>query len=375
MPRHVDLTANVQRTAEEKLRIFYSLDQINAVIDGYPELDNRLYIPEDEQIPSRRSVVLGREVNIFTLPPGHDATHSRYRKNTLTNKKLVNDFLFGPADPDLPTGGDWQLPEDHPAVVRALRDNCRDFTQHYQPLVPGWRELVALRTPEGHGLGMPTNIGWYTHLWLSKMCDGVTLRLSPDHDDIEALLYRRGADNQSEWVWATPGGFVVKSDTLRPGMTPLQAASARRTAYWAERHVTMYPGIPLHVKYPISSGNTLVAGLATTPFARFITQPDYIAEPSVTPKTEGSERTRRDAGYVSLRQLCDYNPTGGVSGAHHGDNLFPIWTTHFEYLTAGLDAIDDAENQYRFEMEDDRLAQVQEVVDNLRACYPALQPV
>jgi hypothetical protein len=253
-------------------------------------------------------------------------------------------------------------------VRRALKDRCRDFTQHLQPLVPGWRELLALRSPAGEGLGMPTGIGWYTHYWLSDMCDGVTMRLSERQNDIEVLLYERGADNQSEAVWATPGGYVVKADTRRAGSTPLQTASARRTADRTDRNVSAYGGVPLRVKYPISSGNTIVAGLRTTPFARFIHDPDYAGDPPLAP----SGRVERASGYISLRALCDSNPTGGVSGANHDRHPFPVWTTHFEYITAGVGALIDPENQYRFGMNNQQFARLTEVVDDLQATYPML---
>lgn len=372
MPRHEDLTANVQRTPEEQLRIYYSLAEIDTVIDGYPQLDNRLYIPTHKRIPVRRSVLLGREVNIYTLPGGHDATNSSYRQETLA-RIPPGDMLLGEPDPDLPTGGNWELPEEHPAIRRALRDRCRDFTQHLQPLVPGWRELLALQTPEGRGLGMPTGIGWYTHLWLSEMCDGVTMRLSPAGDDIEVLLYKRPGDEQSKAVWATPGGFAIKADTQVPGVTPLQAASARRTKHWTDRDVARYAGLPLRVKYPISSGNTLVAGLKTTPYARFITKPDYTEEPTITEATAANQHTQQMAGFVSLHALCEYNPTGGVSGSHRGNNPFPIWTTHFEYVTAGLEAIADPENQYRFNIRGRQFSLIRGVVDHLQSRHPQLQ--
>lgn len=314
MPRHVDLTANVERTSEERLRIVYSLSQIDSVIDGYPALDDRLYVPEGEHIPFRHASILGREVRVFDIPGGHDATGSSYRRETLANPALADDFLFGPPDPDMPTG-----------------------------------------------------IGWYTHLWLAKMCDGVTMRLSAAKDDIEVLLYHRRGDRQSEPVWATPGGFVVRSDTMRANMTPLEAASARRTHHWAEaRNFEAYKGVPVPVKYPISSGNTLVAGLETTPYARFIHDPDYVDEPPLVP------RTTRAAGFISLRAICESNPTAGVSGKEHHTLPFPMWTTHFEYVTAGLDAIADPENQHRFLMRDPQFRDVQAVVEDLQNTYPAL---
>jgi len=219
---------------------------------------------------------------------------------------------------------------------------------------------------------MPTGIGWYTHYWLSKMCDAVTMRLSKEGNDIDVLLYERPPDNQSEWVWATPGGFVIAADAQQVGATPLQAASARRTSHWAHRDVSEYSGVPLAVKYPISSGNTLVAGLATTPYARFVTNPDYRSEPIILKAHGGPARA---AGFIGVRSLCEYNHTGGVSGANHGTNPFPIWTTHFEYLTAGLDALIDPENQYRFRMTDNQLHAVQGIVEDLQATYQMLQAV
>lgn len=371
MPRHEALTANVQRTTEELVRIRYSLGEIDTVIDGYPELDERLYVPLDEQLPTRPSVILGREVRIYDIPSGHDASDSNYRWSTL-NSVEPEAFLYGTPDPDRPTGGDWRLEEDHPTVVRALRDRCRDFTQHLQPLVPGWKELLALQTDDGRGLGMPTGIGWYTHYWLSDMCDATTARLSKNGDDIEVLLYPRREDPQSHAVWATPGGYVIKADTTIPGVTPLQAASSRRTKHWAHRDVMHYPGVPLRVKYPISSGNTIVAGLRTTPFARFVPWANYGEDPTVPPRARNTDRV---AGFVSLRQLAEYNPTGGSSGADPGENPFPIWTTHFEYVVAMLDALIDPENQFRFRMNHSQFARVQDVAADLQANYPMLQPV
>jgi len=119
MPRHVDLTANIERTPEEKLRIYYNLDEINAVIDGYPDLDRRLYVPEDEPLPARPSVILGREVTIYDIPPGFDATNTLDRISTIASMKPEN-FLFGTPDVDLPTGSDWSLTETDSAVRRAI---------------------------------------------------------------------------------------------------------------------------------------------------------------------------------------------------------------------------------------------------------------
>ncbi|HSW65526.1 MAG TPA: hypothetical protein VLI54_00105 [Bacillota bacterium] len=374
MPRHVDTTANVERTHEELLHVAYSIDEVTTVVSGYPELDNRLYVPHNEALPVRRSMLLGHQVNLYEIPGGYDATQSSYRASTLRNMG-AQDFLYGEPDPDMPTGGDWKLPSGHATVRRALRDRCRDFDQHNRPLVPGWRSLLALRAADGRPLGMPTGIGWYTHLWLSDMCDATTMRLSPDGDDVEVLLYKRDADNQSEWVWATPGGYVIMADAQQPGVTPLQAASARRTKHWAQRDVTAYTGAPLRVKYPISSGNTLHAGLRTTPFARFVPAPDYEAEPSINRKGIHYGAHRRAAGFVSVRSLCDYNPSGGVSGVGHGQNPFPIWTTHFEYVAAGLDAITDPEHQYRFGMSDVQFGRTQAAVADLRRTYQALRDV
>jgi hypothetical protein len=199
------------------------------------------------------------------------------------------------------------------------------------------------------------------------------MRLSPEHDDIEFLLYVRPPDNQSEWVWATPGGYVTAPDALRPGMTPLQAASARRTEDRTQRNVSDYRGVPLRVKYPISSGNTLVAGLKTTPYARFIHDADYAAEPSIDHRRLRPDQTADLAGYVSLRALAEYNPAGGVSGKNHGENPLPIWTTHFEYLVSALHALVDPENQYRFGMPDGQFAQTIEVAETLQAQFSMLQ--
>lgn len=363
MPRHVDRTANVERTPEELLSIYYSLDHVDSVVDGYPQLDQRLRVPLAELLLSRPGIILGRQVRIFDIPAGYDATNSAYRRQTLATMSS-DDFLHGPADPDLPTGGDWRLSETDPTVVRAIRDRCRDFTQHLQPLVPGWKELLALP------VGMPTGIGWYTHYWLSDMCDAVTYRIAKSGDDLEVLLYPRPGDAQSEPVYATPGGYVIKVDTQTAGITPLQAASARRTAHWAKRDVSAYQGVPLRVKYPISSGNTLVAGLRTSPYARFIGRPDYEAEPTVRPVADHMQRA---AGFVSLRALATYNPTGGTSGKGNGDNPFPIWTTHFEYVLAGMDAVSDPEQQHRLGISSQQFALIKEVVEDLQSNFPALQ--
>ncbi len=376
MLRHEDTTFNVDRTREELTHIGYSIDEINVVIDGYPALDDRLYVPEGEHIPFGRTTILGRAVTIYEIPSGHDATNSIIRQATLDGVN-PEEFLFGPPDPDKPTGGDWMLAEEDPAVIRAIRARCRDFTQHRQPLMPGWRQLLALKTSDGtKPLGMPTNIGWYTHLGLSKMCDAVTMRLSKASNDIEVLLYERPEDPQSEWVWATPGGYVVKADALQPDKTPLQAASARRTEDRTRRDVLAHRGVPLRVKYPVSSGNTLVAGLETTPFARFVNDPDYISEPRMTSR---QERLRHDigwaAGYIGLRDLCEHNPNGGVSGKNHGDNPFPIWTTHLEYVLAGLDAITDPENRLIFDMSLTQLMQIRQTVEDLQSRYELLRTV
>jgi hypothetical protein len=330
-------------------------------------------VPQGEPIPVQQENWHGREVHVYTLPSGYDATNSPARAATLASMS-PEDLLYGAPDPDLPTGGDWQLPQDHPTVLRALRQRCRDFTQHRQPLVPGWRQLLALRNSEDRPLGMPTGIGWYTHYWLSEMCDGVTMRLSQDGSDIETLLYARPADNQSEQVWATPGGYVVKAD-VRPDITPLQAASARRTFDRTGRDVLRLLGVPLRVKYPISSGNTLVAGLATKPYARFEAAPDYRRDPALALRTPARERAAGIAGFISLRALCESNPNGGVSGKNHGDNPFPIWTTHFEYVVAGLEAFTDAENRHRFGMSPAQFARIGEIAAELQAEFPMLQEV
>ena len=374
MPVYEDRTANIQRTPEELLSISYSLDQINAVVPGYPELDDRLYIAPNEEIPRRIGNILGRQINQYEIPGGHDATNSIYRAETLANVPAAS-RLYGIEDPDLPTSKaeDWSLPDGHPTVVRALRAGCRDFTQHMQPLVPGWRELLAIRTQDGRELGMPTGIGWYTHYWLSDMCDAVTMRLAEDGDDIDVLLYTREEDNQSEQVWATPGGYVIKADVVRPEVTPLQAASERRTSDRTDRDISGYAGVPLRVKYPISSGNTLVAGLKTTPYGRFVSDPDYMNEPSlVNPESVRPTEAGKRAGYVSLRAICESNPSGGSSGQNHEQQSFPVWTTHFEYLVAGLNTVTDEENRLRLGIEGRQFTRLAVVADELRQTYPML---
>lgn len=348
MPLHVDNTYDVVRTREELRHIGYSLDEINAVVDGYPDLDQRLFVPDVRTLETFTRTVMGYTVNVYILPGGHDATGSSYREQTI---QAVNpdDFLLGKPDPDLPTGAEWELPwqggksEVHPAVRRAVRDRCRDFTQHMQPLVPGWQQLLGLRNEQGAPLGMPTGIGWYTHYGLLDMADATTFRLSKQKDDVEVLLYPRQSDNQSEAVWATPGGYVIKADTLLQGqgVTSLQEATRRRTEYWASRDVSGYAGMTPRVKYPISSGNTLSAGLRTRPYVRFVHDPNHDADP-VVPKT--LRASARAAGFVSLRSLLEHNPKGGVSGKGHEDNPYPIWTTHFEYVAAGLRALTEPEH-------------------------------
>jgi len=376
MTRHVDLDWTVGRTPPELRNIGYNLDEINVVIDGYPELNDRLFVEQHERIPMHFATLLGAEVSIYELPPGYDATDSSERQNTLQHM-TAGELLLGEPDPDLPTGGDWCLQEDHPTVIRALRQKCREFTQHKQPLLPGWRQLLALRDRQGRQLGMPTGIGWFTHLGLSDMCDAVTYRLSEDSQDIEGLFWDRPDSNQSEHVAATAGGFVIKSDTQRPDMTPLQAASARRTMERTGRDVSAYAGVPLQVKYPISSGTTLVAGLRTTPYGRFIHNPDYGREPSMTSMQDERFYTPQGwaAGYVSMRAILDSNPTGGVSGKQHEGFAFPMWTTHFEYAAAGLDALMDPENRFRFGMSSRQFYQVNQIINDYYAAYPALQMV
>jgi hypothetical protein len=372
MAYHVDTTANLERTPEELLRITYSLSEVDSVVDGYPELDRRLYVPLHEfaeTIAKRPGVLLGREVNVYTIPGGYDATNSSYRRQTLEHMR-PDQLLFGEPDPDLPTGGDWKLPDNHPAVHRAITGRVRDFDQHNRPLVPGWQALLALRSPSGEALGMPTGIGWYTHLGSLPMCDAVTMRLNEARDDIEVLLYKRRGDAQSEPVWATPGGYVISADTQHPGTTPLQAASARRAADYTQRDLTPYRGIPLRVKHPISSGNTLNAGLRTTPYARFIHNPDYAADPSVT--VESQAQLQQTAGYVSLRALAAANPTGGTSGKEQQPNPWPVWTTHYEYITAGLHAMGDPENQHMLGMRPGQYRDVVAVTNDLQAAYPML---
>lgn len=372
MPYHVDTTANVQRTPEELLRITYSLSEVDSVIDGYPELDGRLYVDRDEfteVIAQRPGVLLGREVTLYTLPAGYDATNSSYRQQTLQYMR-PEDLLFGEPDPDLPTGDNWKLPDDHPAVRRAIAERVRDFDQHNRPLVPGWQALLALRAPTGEPLGMPTGIGWYTHLGGLPMCDAVTLRLNEARDDIDVLLYKREGDAQSESVWATPGGYVVNADAQHADLTPLQAASARRTTHYTNRDVMPYRGIPLRVKHPISSGNTLNAGLRTTPYARFIHNPDYAEESSITAMS--SMRSQLTAGYISLRALAEANPSGGTSGKEQRVNPLPIWTTHFEYVTAGLHALADPENQHLLGMQPGQYGDALAVANDLQTTYPML---
>jgi hypothetical protein len=372
MPYHVDTTANIERTTEELLRITYSLDEVDSVVDGYPELNARLYVPLQDfaqTISQRPGVLLGREVQLYTIPGGYDATGSSYRLRTLAHMR-PEQLLFGEPDPDRLTGDDWKLSDDHPAVRRAIHDRVRDFDQHNRPLVPGWQALLALRSPSGEQLGMPTGIGWYTHLGALPMCDAVTMRLNEARDDIDVLLYWRDGDAQSESVWATPGGYVVSADTKWPDMTPLQAASARRTASYTDRDVKPYRGLRLRVKHPISSGNTIHAGLQTTPYARFIHDPNYEQDPSITEASR--PRLWQAAGYISLRALAEANPTGGTSGKELRPNPFPIWTTHYEYVTAGLHALADPEHQHLLGMQPGQYQDVLAVANDLQATYPML---
>ncbi len=373
--RHVDKTWNLERTAEELSHIGYSLDEVNVVLPGYPELDSRLFVPEDEQIDFRNAVILGREVRIFDIPPGFDARESPDRQQTLNNLR-PEDMLLGTPDPDLITGVSEPLPENHPSVVRAIKEGCRDFTRQHQALLPGWKQLLSLRNAKGEALGMPTGIGWYTHLGRSLMVDGVTFRLSEDGLDLETLLYERPANDQSEAVWATAGGYPTSADNRHGGLTLLQAASARRAEYWTERQLWSYPGVPVPAKNPVSSGTTIVAGLLTRPYGRFIQNPDYHDEPTLTPQNKERLQTTKGhaAGYVSLRALCEDNPFGGVSGKGHNRH-FSMWTTHFEYLVGGIDALNDPENRYRFGMTGQQFDTVREVTETLRQEFPMLQPV
>ena len=370
MPAHVDTTANVERTSEELLRVQYSLAGVDSVIDGYPELNRRLYVPLHEELEIDKTELHGRQVNIVHLPPGYDATLSGPRIETINNIPS-EELLHGTPDPDLPTGEfDWHLEEDSKTVTRALRDRCRDFTQHLQPLVPGWKQLLALTTGDDRPLGMPTGIGWYTHYWLSDMCDGTTFRLSESGDDLEVLLYPRPGNEQSQPVWATPGGYVVKADTEHPDMTPLQAASARRAEHWAQRDISRYGGIAVKdVKYPISSGNTLVAGLRTTAYARFIHDPNHREEPVTRAEPDPAQR---EPGFVSLHTLAEFNPAGGIAG-DETDNPWPIWTTHFEYVVAGLRAVTDPEHQHILGMRKHQLERAQTVFGELQGQYPMLK--
>src|SRR5687767_7549867 len=125
--RHVDRTWNIERTNEELEHIGYSLDEVNTVIPGYPELDSRLFVPEHEQIDFRQAVILGREVRVFDIPGGFDARECPDRQKTLMSMN-PSDMLLGTPDPDLITGSSKPLPENHPSVVRAIKEGCRDFT-------------------------------------------------------------------------------------------------------------------------------------------------------------------------------------------------------------------------------------------------------
>jgi hypothetical protein len=340
-PKHVDITWSIDRTLEELTRVTYNFMEVDRVLDGYPELDQRLYVPTNQPLPFEigERIISGYDVRIVHLPGGFDATQSPYRAGALANKTLRDQFLFGPADPDHPTGDDWHLPDNHPAVQRALANRCRDFTQHLQPLIPGWRQLLGLQTKEGDPLGMPTGIGFYTHYGTLPMCDAVTLRPNEDHDDLEVLMYWRADDEQSAGVWATPGGYVTKTDANHRAHTPLQATSTRRTQFRTNVDLSRFSGMAPIVKYPISSGSTLSACLATRPFVRYI--------PNARLMDDMQTDTVR---WVSMRDLCDNNPTGGISGDVDPHNQWPIWTTHFEYIVAGIDAISDPENRHAFDI-------------------------
>ncbi len=373
--RHVDRTWNIERTNEELEHIGYSLDEVNTVIPGYPELDSRLFVPEDERIDFRQAVILGREVRIFDIPGGFDARECMMRQETLNSMK-PEDMLLGKPDPDLITGLSDPLPENHPSVVRAIKEGCRDFTMQNQALLPGWKQLLALRNSRGEPLGMPTGIGWFTHLGRSLMVDGTAFRLSEDNSDLEVLLYERPANQQSEAVWATPGGFAIRADDQHSGLTLLQAASARRAQDWTERQLWAYPGVPVPAKNPVSSGTTIVAGLLTRPYSRFIQNPDYRDEPTITPQNKERMLTTRGhaAGYVSLRAVCEDNPFGGVSGKGHS-RYFSMWTTHFEYVVGGIDTLIDPENRFRYGMTSQQFDAAENVVEELRREYPMIQPL
>ena len=84
-------------------------------------------------------------------------------------------------------------------------------------------------------------------------------------------------------------------------------------------------------------------------------------------------RHNHAAGYITLRSLFDSNPSGGVSGKNHAGLEFPMWTTHFEYAAAMLDAMTDPENQYRLGMNDSQFARVNRIIDDYYTQYPALQ--
>ena len=369
MPLHVSTELHVRRTEEELRSIVNSIEEIDEVIDGYPPLDQRYFLDANQPAPLMDEIKLfGYDARVYEFPAGHDATQSSERMLTLANDAMVAEFLLGAPHPDKPTGGDWQLQRDHPAVRHAIREGCRDFTQHLQPLVPGWEQLARMRGSQGQPVGMPLGIGRYSHYLLSLMSDAATLRLSEDRSDLEVWLYTRDADKQSEWVWATPGGYIIKSDSLHANMTPIEAGTARRTLDRSQGtlDVSHLPGVLLPPKYPISSGNTLSAGQENRSVARFETAPVY-DEPSI------ASRTTRSMGWVSMRALVANNPTGGVAGTNHDDIAMPIWTTHFEYATQGMFAVAHSNNQSQLRMSDRDMADVIAIKDDLVAQYDVLR--
>jgi hypothetical protein len=369
MPLHVSTELHVRRTPEELRSITSSIEEIDEVIDGYPALDQRYFLDDHEYVPLADEVKLfGYKSRIYEFPVGHDATQSSERMLTLANDAMVAEFLLGAPHPDRTTGSDWRMPDDHPAVRHAIKEGCRDFTQHLQPLVPGWEQLARMRGSKGQPVGMPLGIGRYTHYLLSLMSDAASLRLSEDRSDLEVWLYERDADKQSEWVWATPGGYIIKSDSVQADMTPIEAGTARRTMDRSQGtlDVSHLPGVLLPPKYPISSGNTLVAGQENRSIARFDTAPTY-DEPPIT------GRTNRPMGWISLRTLVANNPTGGVAGTNHEDIEMPIWTTHFEYATQGMLAIANPNNQRQLRMSDRDLADVTAIKNDLVAQYDVLR--
>lgn len=219
--------------------------------------------------------------------------------------------------------------------------------------------------------GMPAGIGWYSHYWLSDMADSVTLRESKGGGDLDVLLYPRAGDPQSEPVFATPGGYVIKPDARREyeGVSAVEAATARRTSHYTGRDVEKYDGMHVRVKYPISSGNTLVAGLRTHVFARFDATPDYKGDCAVEPIKNAQ---LRKAGWVSLRALAEHNPTGGSSGEGNSDNHFPIWTTHLEYVAAGVTALRNPNNMRMFGMDPEKFTSIRRAAEALEE-FPVFQ--